>query len=352
MSESPFVNRLGDALEEAFAAERERTARTHRVWWRRPRLVVALAVVAIGCGAAAAGTLISSSTLAMHPVECVAGTTFQAEILFPENGGSSPRRICARALNVSERRLVACAGGPHTYVSVFYAAGAHQCRRLGLQPLPPSYRVAQAKVQRLARALEALQASAYCVSPARFAATTRRILRRLGFTGWQVFASATAQDEARVIGGGDCAQLPGAAYPSFRPNIMYALDPDHRQLTFDLGPPPKLTKLVQTLAVSIGTESASRCWSENGLKALIRRRLAARRLRSAFAFRAEPPGETFNWPPAASRRGQERYDHGCPVLELLRTAAGNHRLVDALIFQRDAARPPGHGLPPQPAFRP
>lgn len=48
------------------------------------------------------------------------------------------------------------------------------------------------------------------------------------------------------------------------------------------------------------------------------------------------------WYPGTSR---------CPVVALLRTAAGNMHVIDVWMLQRDAAPPPGHGLPPQPSFR-
>jgi hypothetical protein len=347
MTDIPFVNELGDALEEAFAAEAARRRR-HRGWWRQPRLLIVFAVLAVGCGAAAARTLLSSSTLAIHPVECLAGTTFKSPITFPENNGSSPVRICAQSLNVPAARLIACAGGRSTYVSVFYAAGIGQCRRLGLRALPASYHAAQLQVERLAHELESLQASAYCVSPTRFAAGAKRILDRLGWSEWRVQAGATVQEEANVIGGGDCAALPGGADSSHPPDIMHALDADHRVLTFDLGPPPALARLVQSLAVSIERHTSGRCWSGEALRAYVTRRLDDHHLAAAYAVTAEPPGEELD--NLSDHGRQVYYDQGCPAVDLLRTAAGDPRLVDVWIYQRGAAAPPGHGFPPQSAF--
>lgn len=342
MSEIPFVNQLGDALDRAVAAESARRS-ARRPWWRRPQVLIAVAVVAVGCGAVAVRTVLNSSTLAIHPVECLAGTSFKSQIAFPENTGRSPVQICANALGVPASRLIACAGGRYTYVSVFYASGTGQCRRLGLRPLPPSYPAAQAKVQQLGRELTALQASAYCIPPATFAAHAKRMLDRLGFSGWRVEAGATVEEEAHVIGGGDCASLPGSAV-STRPNIMYALDPDHRILSFDLGPPPALSRLVQSLAVSIQRTTAGSCWSQGRLRAYVRRRLAAHHLGAAFALTAEPADIGYG------DASYHSYQQGCPVVGLLRTAAGNLGLVDVWLLQRAASAPPGHGLPPQDAF--
>jgi hypothetical protein len=348
MSEIPFVERLGDALEEAFAAERARKAR-RRPWWRHPRVLVAFAVVAIGSGAVAARTLLSSSALAIHPVECVAGTNFKGDISFLENTAGSPVQICARTMHVPAAKLVACAGGRYTYVSVFYAIGRNQCQRLGLRPLPGSYRDAQHRVRRLAHELTALQASAYCIPPPTFASKAQKILDRLGWSGWRVQAGATVHEEANVIGGGDCAVLPGGAYAPNPPDIMYALDADHRVLSFDLGPPPTLTRLVQSLALSIEHRTASRCASADALRRYVTRRLGRHHLAAAYAVTAEPQGEVFDDGPDAGR--QARYEQGCPMVALLRTAAGNLRLVDVWIYQRGAVTPPSHGLPPQRSFR-
>ena len=342
MSEIPFVNQLGDALDRAVAAESARRA-ARRPWWRRPQVLIAVAVVAVGCGAVAARTVLSSSTLAMHPVECLAGTSFKSQIAFPENSGRSPVQICAKTLNVPASKLIACAGGRYTYVSVFYASGTGQCRRLGLRSLPASYPAAQAKVQRLASGLTALQASAYCVPPARFAARAQQLLDRLGFSGWRVEAGATLREEQHVIGGGNCAVLPGNVM-STRPNIMYAVDPDHRTLTYDLGPPPALSRLVQSLEASIQRTTARRCWAQGPLEVYVRQRLARHHLKTAFARTAAPGAEGYGdvW--------YHRYQQGCPVVGLLRTAAGNLGMADVWLLQRGAAAAPGHGLPPQDAF--
>src|SRR5437764_10348947 len=102
-------------------------------------------------------------------------------------------------MGVPAAKLIACAGGRYELVSVFYASGRNQCRKLGLEPLPASYAPAQARVLELGRALVRLQASAFCVPAATFATGAQRVLQRLGWSGWRVRAM-------RPVGGGD---LPG-----------------------------------------------------------------------------------------------------------------------------------------------
>lgn len=353
MSENPFVNQLGDALEAAFVAgEAHKPKPRHGVWWRRPSVIIALAVVLLGCGAVVAKTLLSSTTLALNSVQCVAGTTLDdPDVASLDNDTRSPTQLCAKALGLPASKLIACARARDGYVFVLHAAGAHQCARLGLEPLPSSYRAAQLRVQRLSRALEALAASRYCLSPAQFTAGATRILHRQRWTGWHVFAGNTPKDEVGLIGGGYCAVLDGAAYPKFRPDGSMSLDQQSKTVSYSLGPPPALTKLVETLAVAIERRTASRCFSQMLLEASVARLLASHDLGAAFAYRAQSPGESLDQGPTLGYGGQARYERGCPVVMLARTAAGDLRVVDVIVNQRDAPAMPDHGLPPQRAFK-
>lgn len=107
-----------------------------------------------------------------------------------------------------------------------------------------------------------------------------------------------------------------------------------------------------TLAVAIERRSASRCFSREELEASVARLLASHHLGAAFAYRARTPGESLDQGPTLGYGGQARYEHGCPVVMLVRTAAGNLNVVDVLVNQGDAPTMPSHGLPPQRAFRP
>ena len=54
MSEIPFVNQLGDALDRAVAAESARRA-ARRPWWRRPQPTATTATAVSTCGRGADG---------------------------------------------------------------------------------------------------------------------------------------------------------------------------------------------------------------------------------------------------------------------------------------------------------
>lgn len=354
MSENPFVNQLGDALEQAFVAgEAPKTQAVRRVWWRRPAVILAFAVVLLGCGAAVAKTLLDSTTLALNGVQCVEGTSLDDPVTDPPKPDytKSPEQLCSKGLGLPASKLIACARARDGYVFVFHAAGTRQCARLGLERLPASYPAAQRRVLRLELAIRALAASEYCLSPARFTAGATRILHRQGWKGWHVFAGNTPKDEVGRIGGGYCAVLDGAAYPNFRPDVSMDIDQQSKTVSYSLGPPPALTKLVGTLAVAIERRTASRCFSRGGLETSVARLLASHHLGAAFAYRAQQPGESLDEGPTLGLGGQARYERGCPVVMLVRTAAGNLHLVDVLVNQRDAPAMPDHGLPPQSAFR-
>jgi hypothetical protein len=333
MSENPFVNQLGDALEDAFAAEARPKLR-RGLGWRRPSIIIAVAVVVVGCAAVAAKTLLSPTTAAIYAVQCVAGTTLDDPIVSSPNGGTvtAPVRLCAHDLGLPASRLVACARARDSFIFVFHAAGAHQCTRLGLELVPHSYRVAQLRIQRLGRAFAALNASAYCIAPSRFEAEGTRILHRLGWKGWSMFAGNTPADEVGLIGGGDCASVSAEAFN--------ALDPISHTVSYDLGPPPALEKRVLSLNDELQRYSASRCLSRSALEAYSSRLLESHHLASAFAYRSG----------ASLIYGQGRYDRGCPVVWVAKTSAGNLALVDVLVFQRDAPPMAEGGLPPQSVF--
>jgi hypothetical protein len=354
MSENPFVNQLGDALEQAFAAGETRKPRAgRRVWWRRPAVIVAFAVVLLGCGAAVAKTLLNSTTLALNGVQCVEGTTLDDPLTDSPKPDytKSPEQLCSKALGLPASKLIACARARDGYVFVFHAVGARQCRRLGLERLPASYPAAKQRVLRLELALTALAASKYCLSPAQFTAGATRILHRQGWRGWHVFAGNTPKDEVGLIGGGYCAVLDGSAYPNFHPDVSMDIDQQSKTVSYSLGPPPELTKLVGTLAVAIERRTASRCFSRKGLESSVAGLLASHQLGAAFANRAQTPGESLDQGPTLGLGGQARYERGCPVVMLVRTAAGNLHVADVLVNQRGAPAMPDHGLPPQSAFR-
>ncbi len=215
MSEIPFLNALGDAIEAAITDEEPvRARRRSRIWaWRgRGRLVVALAALALG-GAAFAATQQNSTTLAISGLACYEGTGTNASAYYDvEANGRSPQAACAHvfdssgphALATPGVRLVACAD-PHGYIAVFQSdSSTRQCQQLGMKPLQSrSYAVAHAAVRTLLRALQAVNPGGGCVTPGTVLAGVRHVLGRLGWHGWR------AAIQPRLSNHGACARFMG-----------------------------------------------------------------------------------------------------------------------------------------------
>jgi hypothetical protein len=205
MSQIPFVNQLGDALEEAFItaspAPRRRPTRGRR--W----IVPAVVAVALAGGAAAASTLFNSTKLAVDGIGCYAGSGTGASQTF-DVYGPSPIAACRRVFRAQHSplgdprvKLIACEGGPGPLVMVFKAQGQAQCHRLGLSSLPGSYAPAADRVAALDRALLSLVRGRDCVAPAELSDEVNAALVRLGWSGWRAkLLSSTGQT-------GACANL-------------------------------------------------------------------------------------------------------------------------------------------------
>lgn len=219
MSEVPFVNALGEAIEaaaeaqihaERAAARRPRRRRRLQLPRGRARLIVVLAVLAVG-GAAAAETLQSSTALVAGAIACYesTGTDSSAYYNVPPNG-RTPQAACAHtfltsgpaALAAPGVRLVACTS-PHGYVAVFQASGSSdQCHALGMSPTQAApYAAGAARVDRLLAELKSLSNRRACVTPHEFVDEVQGILARLGWTGWR------AAIQTRLSAGGPCGSF-------------------------------------------------------------------------------------------------------------------------------------------------
>ena len=198
MSDIPYVNQLGDAIEAAIAREQPaRRRQLPRIGGLRGRrgAAVMLAVLAIGGAAAAlAHTLQNSTALVTGGIACYPGTGTDASAYYNvEADGRSPQAACARvfrtdgpvALGQPGVKLVACAD-PHGFVAVFRASGAaDQCRSERMSPLHARpYAAAQARVDRLVAALTVIGASRPCIPPATLVGDVQHALDRLGWSGW------------------------------------------------------------------------------------------------------------------------------------------------------------------------
>jgi hypothetical protein len=206
VSEIPFVNALGDALEIAISAPAPAT--TPRRWRiglprGRGRLLVALAVVGLG-GAAFAATQQSEIPLVTADIACYSGGGFNASAYYDvQPNGRSPQAVCAqrfrangpRALGAPGVKLVACDDPPPVqergpvpgFVAVFKANGSsRQCQNLGLSPLQTAPYVATAlRVRTLVRHLAAAGDNGRCTPPRTLLYRVQRVLRSFGWSGWR-----------------------------------------------------------------------------------------------------------------------------------------------------------------------
>jgi hypothetical protein len=235
MSEIPFVNQLGDAIEEAIA--HRASARRRLVGRRRWRLIVVLAMLLLG-GAAGARTLFFSSTqaAAIYGIGCYDGTGPDASGSFDVYGPSAVAacrgvyRHEGSRLGRPGAKLVACVGGPGPIAMVFEARGAGQCQRLGFAPLSHGYAAAVAKVYRLDTALLALVRSRACVPPLELAGRVDRVLAELDWVGWRAVVRWDVSPR------GPCGDL---GYDSSgEPAVRGSLDVAHDTVLVFTGPAP------------------------------------------------------------------------------------------------------------------
>jgi hypothetical protein len=171
-----FVEALGDEVERAAAA---------RIAGRRGRLRRRLAIGGLGFALVATGVAAASGVLSGSPeqlassgIACFERASLNANVTVVPGDDRTPIETC-RQLMGTDSPLVACASEA---VHVF-PGGADTCRRLGMEPLPPEYAAARAKVEALERAVRRLERSE-CIPPPEFARRVQALLERSGWTGW------------------------------------------------------------------------------------------------------------------------------------------------------------------------
>lgn len=357
MSQIPFVNQLGQAIETAISPEsmpslslrglgRWRPRRRGLLPHRRASLL--LAALVIGGGAVAvAETLQSSTALVTGGIVCYAGTGTGASVQMYANveaNGRTPGAACAdvfrmdgpSALAQPGVRLTACAD-PHGFVAVFRSTGAtNQCRRQGMSPLQShSYALAQSRVDRLVAALDGLGASHACIASSTLVPDVQRVLDRLGWVGWR------PELQARPAGSRGCAMFLGTGSSFSDPTA--SLDAAHRVVWISLGPIPALLTLTGPLDLSLLRASGRHCYSLAGARALVRRSLASARAEIRFALTQEPAGGGWAY-------AQRAYDRGCTIVGSVAPALRG-RVIDAWLNSKGGAAEPGGWSPPSSAFR-
>ena len=305
MSEIPFVNLLGDAIDEAIAAPTP-AAQPRRRRPSRRYIQIALAALLVAGGTAAVAEVLSDpDELATASVACYAGAYPDGGAAVDWAGTRSPVEVCAQALGIDGRNLVACDTGES--VAVLRRSGPRACASAGLGRVPSGYSAARGKVAELERELLALQTSADCIPPEELARRAQALLGRLGWSGWRTNLRREVQD-------GPCgAILQMGGTP--RLTIAGALDYPGRELMVTGGLPRSLSTLLYGTPSKRGAAtwlvdlSGRRCYTEAGLRSYVARELSSTGRRIGFRTAPLPAGVGLSGP-----RGR-RYREGCAVLD-------------------------------------
>jgi hypothetical protein len=300
MSEIPFVNQLGDAIETAIAAPQP--AR-RGLFGRRRRLgVLALAVLLAGAtGVTVAKMVISSDELAAGTVACYERANLSGGVTVLGTVTGDPATECASAWSSSPAPpLVACA--KEAIVAVIPGHGPNACARAGLEPLPANFARSRAKVARLERDVAALEAAADCIPAATLAQRGDALLARSGWVGWRAVVAGEED--------GPCGHIltPGG---DGRLSLSGVMDADRHEMRVYHGLPRSLDRLLyseHSLSVRVMDASGERCYTVAELEDLVRRELAVTKRPVGFQL-GRKPAETGVMDP----RG-DRYAEGCAIV--------------------------------------
>jgi hypothetical protein len=261
----PFVQRLGDSLDEVIAAPV--TARRRRRTWARRFGVVSVVVALAGGGAVATAKLVRTpEELATGQLVCELGPS---EYAVDWAGAGDPVPLCAAAFRAYGKpvpKLVACAapGG----ISVIPGRDPDlDCATRGYQPVPAGYAAAQQKTAALQRDIIALEDTADCIPVPEFQRRLADLLRRTGWSRWKPLLRLD-------LGNGRC----GAVADRYEGHVSVgaALLPDSHEVIV-LGLPPVSVRErvngVHGLARTTPPISLERCWSKPALRQRVDRTL-------------------------------------------------------------------------------
>lgn len=322
MSEIPFVQALGDAIDAAVSASAPRRTRVPR---RRLMLIAAALVVLATGSLAVAHFFASPQKLASDGVGCYDGASLRANVTVP-NGVGSPLAECAavyRSEGQPVPKLVACAG--NGAVAVFPGRDPALCNRLGLAPLPRGYTAARRSVGRLQQHILAVERSADCIAPDELARRVQIILDRSGWTGWRPVLRLD-------VASGPCGSVSGLGGDGRR-SIAGSLDPD-RRLVMVVGAPYRSTQRLlwgsprhPGLAPRLEDLSGTRCFSLDQLKAEAMQMVKPSGRSVSFKLTTGmAPSEEFG------DARQRLYQAGCAVASDV-SAAGDGRGLVATLLQ-------------------
>jgi hypothetical protein len=363
MSQIPFVNHLGDAIEAAISRDAARSSLTgaprlgvSRGRWlsriavvrRHQRASILLAALVIAGGTVAlAQSLQSSTALVTGGIVCYGGTGTGAVQMYAnvEASGRSPVAACAdvfrtdgpAALARPGVKLRACAD-PHGYVAVFVSnRAADQCQAEQMSPLPArSYAAVQVSVDRVVRALTLLGASRRCIAPTVLVGDVGRVLDRFGWRDWH------AQLQKQGGEAGECGTFLATGTSFSDPTA--SLDSSRRVVWISAGPLPSLLALSGPLDWELLRASGERCYTPASARALVRNALAPSRVDVKFSLTQEPKGGGWAY-------AQQAYDRGCTIVVSIAPAPYG-RIVDAWLNSKSGPPEAFGGGPSQNQFKP
>ena len=309
MTEIPFIDRLGDAIDAAIAEPLPRRVFSPR---RRAVFVIAVAVLSLGAAAIAIAHVLSSpDELATRGIACYAAADLSSNVTVVANDGA-PVAACAdafRRMGQPVPPLVACANG--SSVAVVPGSDTSACARLGLEPLPAGYAASQAKVARLAQAVLTLEAAQDCVVPATLARRVQRVLDAQGWIAWRAEVQSPLPGPCGTV-----SSLDGSGQRRIEGALVVRVS----------GAPARSTIALlygrSGLAPSLEDESGTRCFTVAGLTELVQSR-ASSAGRSAGVELARPLPSTVTF--ADARQG--RYRAGCAVLTDVHAASDGRSIV-------------------------
>lgn len=262
MSEIPFVNALGDAIERSAATSI--AGRRRRIRRRLTGGVLAFAVAATGV-AAASGVFESGTPeqLATTSIGCYSRADLKhADVSVIGVDAPDPVEACRTMLKVTGP-MVACAG-PAVMV---FPGGAGTCQKLGLRPLPAEYGAARAKVLRLDRQITAIEVTNDCWRPKALATRVQKLLD--GMPAWRGYRTRVLES----LREGPCGSVTHPDGMGDR-SIDGMVDTQKHQVIVTQGASRSTNDLLDSpVGMALVNESTARCYDDAGAEALARERL-------------------------------------------------------------------------------
>jgi hypothetical protein len=328
MSDIPFVNQLGDAIEAAIA--RPAPARRRFRLTRRRYLAVALAALAVaGGGAAVADLLHDPVEIGFGAVACFEGTEPEGNIAVIADPTRRPADLCATSLpetydGLEARDLLACMWPGHGVV-VVVRGDRGSCSARGLAPVPPSYALGRRRAARLQAAAAGFERDAGCLPPGEFARRLTEHLRARGFGEWRAVDAG---------GQGPCGRVSVPSGSALLGSIGPAVDATTRTIGVK-GRASLDVELVlygpDSPGVRLFDSSGERCFTMAGLEGHVRSALAPAGVPIRFRHGSMPPDTGIG--DDTGRR--ERYAQGCAIFVAAQPVfQAGRTLVVAELWQR------------------